>query len=278
MQQRVSIIPLGPAESRVDLQKVIRQLNQAQSIYAFELGDALNNLPPPSRTRPDGRNFSPQYDPDQLFKYIADHRDVAASNVSATFGIVDSEVFDDLYSTVSRDNSLGLVSLRVTSLPEILRLSHRTKEQYVELEIGAQLLAMQYRRRAGISADPTECAPPWHIERRDCLFDYFGLSPLNIQKIMAPRISQQVKADFIDRELPGRYVSASMAIVKRASTTRWTQVLLRLPDDGLVMLCAGGILGLVASMLPSADTWAWAAFLATPTAIVSARVWRLKRR
>src|SRR5688572_10069485 len=112
------------------------------------------NLPAPTILTTQAGNPPPQYDPNQLFRYLWRHR--GRENLILV-GIVDNEIFDDLYSTVDKKNLMVLVSLRTRLLSRVLEISKKTVEQYVTLEIGTQLLAIQYRRITKLSADPLKC-------------------------------------------------------------------------------------------------------------------------
>lgn len=208
------VIPLGPFE-RLDFAGLIWDLNHIQGVYDFQLDDPLHNLPAPTERAANWRNVSPQYAPVTLFSYMNSHR---PSPEHIRVGTIDAEVYHDLYSAVDAESSMLIVSGRVSGLPQVLAASRKTLQQFVALdEIGAQLLCIQYRRRVGLSADPGECAKPWHIERRNCLFDYYGLAEQNVTKLASPRISDVVAADFTEAEVPERYISASMTIVRGAN-------------------------------------------------------------
>jgi hypothetical protein len=272
--QAVIIVGLGPVSRRVNLTRVVSRLNRAQREYTFDLDDPLLNLPPPTMANPTG-NYLPQYDAKELFGYLDRHRASPQAD-SIVFGVIDSKVFDDLYSTIDCDNRYGVVSVRTSSLTDVLAESRKTIEQYVELEISAQLLAIQYRRRATIHADPSQCAAPWHIDRRDCLFDYYGLSKGNVQKLIAPRLSERVIADLRDLEVPQRQIDASLAIVGRSSRTKWVEIVKRAPSDPTTALAGGGVIGLSASVIPS-QPGLWGLFAAGSLAVI-ARLAIMKRK
>jgi hypothetical protein len=246
--QQVRLIPLGTATRRVGFDKLVESLNGVQQWYEFVLDDPLRNLPPPTIPHPAG-NFLPRYDSAELFNYMKIHR--SGGPGSLPFGVIDSEIYDDLFSTTDIDNTAGIVSTHVTSLKEVLALSQKTVEQYIELEIGIQLLAMAYRQRASIRADPAECALPWHIDRRECIFDYYGLSAGDTQKLTSPKISERSMAELRQLEVPQTQIDATLAIVKIASTTMWREVLRRAPSDPVVALGAGAVLGMMAGLVPS---------------------------
>lgn len=271
------MIALGPVASRVDINRVRTDLNDAQRVYEFVVYDSLLNLPVPTVARPDGRNLPPAYAPDALFEYVWTHRGTTRGTPPVLFGVIDTEVFDGLYSAIDRSNRMGVVSLCVDSLPDVLSASRKTREQYVELEVGAQLLAIQYRRRAGLSCDPGGCDKPWHIERRDCLFDYFGLTADDVQKLISPKLSDQVLAEFRAAEVPQRYIDASLAIVRKASTTLWSEVWSRLPADPVVTLSLGAILGLAAALIASAAGLLVVTCFGVAVALIGGRVAQLKR-
>ena len=108
----------------------------------------------------------------------------------ATVAVVDSEIHDELWSTVSSDNFWILVSTRVEEMPIILEATRSSYAQYIAHEVGAQLLCIGIRRALAISVDPEVCGEPWHIERRSCLLDYFGLDPQDVSKFTRPELCE----------------------------------------------------------------------------------------
>jgi hypothetical protein len=278
MTTTVRLLPLGPVYERVNIRAIADNLNSTQRLYQFTVDDPLLNLPQPTVYTPALGNVSPQFDAAELFEYILRHRGMHLSSNVIIVGIIDTEVYDELFSTIDRANTMILVSTRINNLPVVLAQSRKTYEQYVALEIGAQLLAIEYRRRAGIFADPKTCAKPWHIERRNCLFDYYGLDPANVQKLISPKISDQVLAEMRAAEVPQRAIDASLAIVKKAATTMWLEVFRRAPSDPIVALGIGAVIGLSASIVANLDAARWAAFTAVAMLVIFGRMVRLKRK
>jgi len=275
---RVGIVALGPIFERLNLVHLIRDLNKSQSLYVFALEDPLTNVPAPTIPR-EHPTDSPQYSPDELFKYIHAYRGQFSNtpdNPRVLVGIIDSEIYDEAYSVIDRTNSMILISVRISDLRDILQKSHKTYNQYVRLEIGAQLLALQYRKLANISADPTICEKPWHIERRDCLFDYYGLAPENVQKLISPKISIQVLSDFRQVELPESYMDASLKIVRSASKTIWGEVLRNAPQDPYVVLITGAVLGLVASIFANQTKFLWFFYIGVAVVLIILRLLKIR--
>lgn len=282
MLHRVLVISLGPAQERVGLRGLVKLLNEVQDQYEFAVGDDLLNLPPPSRPREDGRNDPPQYAAKDLFEYMKKHREAGET---VLVGVIDSEVYNELFSATDADNSAIVVSMRVDGLPRLLKLTRKTWEQYVALEIGAQLLAIQYRRNAALSADPEECEAPWHVDRRNCLFDYYGLSEDDVglsedkvSKLLSPKLSDQTLTEMREAEVPRSLIDATLNIVRGASRTRWRTVARRVLRDPVVTIALGAGLGLIASVLAQGDARIWAPCLAVAFLIVIGRILLLKYR
>lgn len=246
-QVLVGLVQLGNIEDKVNLHEVAIELNAAQDVYVFEVRDPLFNLPDPDRHEPGNPAAQPQYDANKLFSYLRAYR-TPASDTEIQVGVIKHKIYYNMYSLISPTNDAIIVTLRVPQIDQILQKARKTFSQYVELEIGAQLLALWYRRCAKLSYAPEECGEPWHKARWNCLFDWYGLDPDNIGKLMAPQVCDQVKAMLAKVELPNRFIKPSLAIVKKATKTKWSVIISHLPDDPLFTLVCGALIGHLMSL------------------------------
>ena len=255
-RQQVFLVALGPLNNKVDLEHLASLLNKHQLFYRFDVLSSLQNLPYPAIPRP-GNNL-PAFHPDQLFEYMEEKRRSAGGDVLLA-GVIDSEVHDDLYSTSDRFNRACIVSLRTDNLAEVIAESGKTYEQYVALELAAQLLSIQFRRAAGISADPCACVSPWHEERLNCLFDYYGLTSGNVTKLIEARLSSHVVAEMEAHDVAQDRIEATMSIVNRVTGRHFRETIEFVLKDRATVLVIGGLTGMLASQaveLPGDSTLA----------------------
>lgn len=274
---RVKILPIGPVAARLDLETLLKRMNAAQVVYVFSLGDALLDPPAPTIPRSDGTNGSPEYDADRLFEYMAVGRKLSDDQTAITCGVVDSEIFDDLWSVSDRTNTMILVTTRVSSLPGVLRVSRRPLEQYVELEIAIQLLTIDYRGRVGLSVPPNRCGLPWHVERLGCLFDYYGLSEQNVQKLVAPRLSDRVSRDLVAAGVEASSTNATLALARDAAKVTDRELTLQALSDPAVGLTGiGVIVGLTVAIVSTMSWNWWLGLVAISLTTLSTRLYQLR--
>lgn len=247
---------LGDVSHHVNVDRLASRLEDVNTIYKFRVLDPILVLPEPTLQPAQGRNYSPQFDAAVLFALLKKHSQ--RTLVDIVVGIIDSEIYDELFSTNNSENDAVLVSLRSPTLPEILERSGRTPLNYVGLEIAAQLLCIQYRRKIGQPSDPGKCSPPWHIQRLNCLFDWYGISPTNVTKLQRPQLSLLARQYFEDAQVSPAVVDNGLRMAKAITRRDHHTIFSLLARDPLLGVILGAIFGWAASgasLWPSVSAW-----------------------
>lgn len=180
----VELISIGSsAATKLDLAWVARAV--AQPHLPATARAPITDLPLPSGPQPPYTS-SRQYEPQQLFDLVEALAPPPAGWVSCA--AVDHEVYNEVFSCTDSTGRFIVISLRNSTLHTILAAAGSTLEQYFMLELALQLLAIRYRQ---LNANPTpghNDVRPWHLDRRGCLFDYFGISPQDTAKLVNPKL------------------------------------------------------------------------------------------
>ena len=245
----VNVIPLGGINHRIDIGNLVRSLNRVQEQYRFQLLPSITNLPKPSHKATPGS--VPQYDSTELSSHILSQTSELGDQIRVA--IIDHEVFDEYYSVVDETNNIIVVSTRSGDLREILGNARKTIHDYMTLEIGAQLLALAYRRTIGEGFPPLECAPPWHEARQECIFDFYGLSAENTSKLMHPELCGYCANLFKTGGVSDATIQATLAIVAEAARLKLrTLATLTFSKDPVLVLFGGASVGSVLGMATEA--------------------------
>jgi hypothetical protein len=270
---RILIGALGTIAHKISLTTLCDSLNAAQSAFFFRPND-------PAKINSEGHTKegnSLYYFPDDLFSETHQISLNRNQEKYIRFWITDNEVFENLFSCTDQSNSVAIISLRSHHLKSILDATHKSFLDYVELEIAAQLLCLIYRRSIGISAAPTACVAPWHIDRRNDLFDYHGLHPENVQKLMEPSLDPISMASFREANVPMSQIEACLSIAQSASKYSLQEKFIRaFHNDPWFSLCGGAVLGFCASVFSTWSVKWWLGFVLFMLAILSWRVLRAK--
>ena len=193
------------------------------------------------------------FDPETLSAFL--DSSARRGGLYATVAVVDSEIHDELWSTVSSDNFWILVSTRVEEMPIILEATRSSYAQYIAHEVGAQLLCIGIRRALAISVDPEVCGEPWHIERRSCLLDYFGLDPQDVSKFTRPELCEACLSLIEVAQVDDARVASCIAIAEWARRRSWLQIRKELLSDPALLLGLGGLIGTAGSYVTSNVSW-----------------------
>ena len=174
---------MGPPIPELDLSKVVSMANKSTDIFNFSLGDRINTV------------GSPDQDGQYGFSYLADNLkgNRAEKDLDVLIGVIDSQIYDELYSSTDEDNKCIIISVK--NVKSILDRARKSYTDYLLCEIGAQLLAIELRRtKKNISIVPEDCGQPWHKETKSCLFDYDENRDDTFKKLMSPQLCTKCKA------------------------------------------------------------------------------------
>jgi hypothetical protein len=258
----------------LDLLLLRKRLQRSTSLYTFEVLDPIHLLPEPTEEPAQGKGFSPQFNPHALFLLLESHPERRRTDF--VVGVIDSEVYNELFSTINPLNDSILISLRTRTLPLILQKSGRSITNYVGLELAAQLLCIQYRSSAGATNDPTQCNPPWHIQRLNCLFDWFGISPTNVTKLLRPSLSPFARQYFAQASVPATVVDDGVEMARYMTRLDARAVFSQLAPDPFLAVVMGALVGWAASFLTSANgPWGQIVFASIAVLVVGWRVYVL---
>ena len=199
--KNVTLVQMGPLVPNFDLEKVRHMANKAQKVFTFTVGDQITTVG--STDRDEQYKFN---DLSQTLKQRSEE------DINVLIGVIDSKIHNELYSGVDGDNQLIIVSL--ADIRNMLQLSRKGYNDYVLCEIGAQLLAIEYRRIRSISFDPEECGVPWHEETLSCLFDYDENRDHTYKKLMSPKLCAKCKALLAEANVGMSVQTACVNIVK----------------------------------------------------------------
>jgi hypothetical protein len=249
----IGLVAFGDISHHLDVKRLAKRLNRSSPAFCFTALQSVTDIPVPTMPPAKSGTSSPQYAADALFALLRSHG--SSRTFDILVGIIDSEIYDEMFSLLDPANRLILISTRTPHIQTILAKSNRTFYNYVGLEIAAQLLCALYRLKVGIQTRPEECQPPWHIERLNCLYDWYGMSPANVTKLLRPRISPRALAYFNAASLSPVYI-LSIEIMSRSLTRNTLSVLLRrLGPDPYVSLILGSVLGFATSTLSTSTLW-----------------------
>ena len=170
----VRLVELGPMRDGLDLARVAKRANRAQSLYHFLVGEPLS-VP----TEPDAGDG--QY----TFQELAGRLTVrGVGSAQLLVGVTDHSIYDELFSAVDEDLSCILIS--TADIGDVIDADRTTAAGYVLFEIAAELLTIEYRRLTNQKSDPTTCELPWHIVRKSCIFDYDSERKHTGEKMLKP--------------------------------------------------------------------------------------------
>lgn len=206
---------IQPADmgSRCNLRSLGQRLNRVQSQIKFEFVDSEFNLGEPSGIKSVSEPVN--YTVADLRAAIT--KSEIVDNADTIICVIDHELIDEYFSFISYDNQVIFVSTRLAILDGALVISNKGIEEYVMLEIGAQLIALLVRRALDIHVLENECAPPWHLARRHCVFDFHGLGPGDGEKLMQPRLCGGCEDYVRSADVSSDLVNASLAIIQDAA-------------------------------------------------------------
>jgi hypothetical protein len=242
MIETVRLLSVGTSASeKIPMSGLAKKLSSKVDLN-FVVLDTITVLPLPEAPAP-SYTTSSQYKRKQIFKLVRSAQDVASNAV--TCSSIDHEVYRELFSTVDKSGEIIVVSLRNSTLHEVIRAANSTLEQYFLLEMSLQLLAIQYR-------DSYNIAPgsmlPWHLDRRRCLFDYFGLSPEDTAKLDGPRLCDECKSKIEgDHELKAFYRKIQ-DVLKLVTERRLAFKLRRFFGDPIVSFLSGALIGVIPAL------------------------------
>ena len=211
--------------------RLVRAANRSQKFYHFEDSDPVQSLGDPDE---DGA-----YGIDSLINVLVNSR--AEADDKILVGIVDATMGDEHFSAVDRDNRCIVVS--IDEIQPILEKTSTTVEGYVLVEMAAQLLTIDYRRRANVSVAPDECGPPWHGDTRPCLFDYCEKRDYSGKKLMDPNLCDECRAKLTQANVPQRVLAASTGMFNRGVKRSLLGTLDDFRKKRFVMFILGAVVG-----------------------------------
>lgn len=246
--RHVTLVAVGTSAARkLGISGMVTQLNSLQGVsMTFTELPAISRLPLPDKPAP-FYTSSNQYASEQLIDLIKDtYGEPKPGDVICA--AIDHEIYNELFSTIDVPGRIILISLRNSTLHQILQAARSTLEQYVLLEMSLQLLSARYRSLLPTNyQNSEECAPPWHLDRRQCLFDYFGISPQDTSKLRKPDLCESCQVIFTaNGDLLEFYqrIAPILRLVARRPISRRVESLLADPVNAF-------ILGAVAGAIPS---------------------------
>lgn len=229
----VEIIQMGPLASGLNLKEVIRVAEKSQKHFQFILGNPINTLGEP--------DTEGEYRVSDLAKLLEARRTQSCADVAV--GVTDSPLYWELFSGIDKASNSVVISTSPTD--PLLAKVNKSKAAYVLVEIAAQLLAIEYRRLKNISAEPEDCAPPWHGETKLCLFDYCGDPPQTVKKLITPKLCPQCLALLDSANVRESVKKACLNLAKRAVRAKFLHQLLTVLGHPLVGFFFGGAFSVV---------------------------------
>lgn len=225
----VQLVGMGPLPSGLNLGKVVRVANKVQHHFCFVMGDPINNLGEPDA---DGG-----YRVANLAGLLEKRRQAARAEVA--IGVVDSQVLIELFSGVDKESKNVVIS--TDAMADILARTKNSLAAYVLMEVAAQLLTIEYRQQTNMSAEPEDCAIPWHNEMKSCLFDYCNERSQIGKKLIAPTLCAACDAALESANIRKSVKEACLKIVKEAVRPRFVNILREVLGDPIGRFLFGGL-------------------------------------
>ena len=229
----VQIIKMGPLAQEFNIGRIKKRGNQAQNYYSFGVGDEITALGVPE----DGR-----YTADSLLKLLGQNR--GSTDIDVLIGVVDCQIYDDLFSAVDKDNKCIIISTQANNIRGIVEKFKTTIEAYVLVQIGAQLLTIEYRRAINTTADPEDCEPPWHEETRSCVFDYSDDFEHTAKKLIALSLCESCKALLTEGNIRFSVKSACIDIVNLGVKTKLPALITEVLEKRVMGYLFSGLAGM----------------------------------
>jgi hypothetical protein len=224
----VEIIQMGPLTSDLNLREVTKVANKSQKHFHFLLGNPLNSLGEP--------DTEGEYKVADLAKLVEARRTQSCADIAV--GVTDSPLYWELFSGI--DSASNNVVISTSGTDPLLAKVNKSKAAYVLVEIAAQLLAIEYRRLVALSAEPEDCAPPWHGETKLCLFDYCGDPPQTVKKLITPKLCLQCLALLESANIQESIKKACLNLAKRGVRARFLHQLLTVLGNPILGFFFGG--------------------------------------
>ena len=253
----VEIVPLGPISHEQIIDTAVRRANRGQRNYRLAVGEPVVSL-----GGPDGRG---RY----RFAHLAERMIAArqSSNTDILVGVIDQPLCDELFSGTDRESLAIVVSL--DSITDLLQSTGKSPADYLLVEIGAQLLTIEYRRATGLQVDAEHCALPWHRETRSCIFDYCDDRPQSSKKMMEPQLCSACRAALEKANVRHSRVAAAVRIVQRGVDPRAVRLLRDASSRPLIQFLFGGFLFATAQGVAQQLGASWWAIPAADAAVVT---------
>lgn len=219
---------MGPLTSDLNLREVTKVANKSQKHFHFLLGNPLNSLGEP--------DTEGEYKVADLAKLVEARRTQSCADIAV--GVTDSPLYWELFSGI--DSASNNVVISTSRTDPLLAKVNKSKAAYVLVEIAAQLLAIEYRRLVDLSAEPEDCAPPWHGETKLCLFDYCGDPPQTVKKLITPKLCLQCLALLESANIQESIKKACLNLAKRGVRARFLHQLLTVLGNPILGFFFGG--------------------------------------
>jgi hypothetical protein len=245
--EAIRLLPVGSSVSRkLDFLRLSEDLSLPKTPYRVDVLEPITDLPLPLGDHPP-YTASLQYRAEQLFALVDS---IYSGDVSSIIcAVIDHEVYNELFSTVNAAGTIVVVSTRNSTLHAVLSAAQSGLAQYVVLELAVQMLAVTFRRIIEVGTpDPERCDPPWHLDRRGCLFDYFGISPNDVQKLTKPQFCAQCTEMLANRPELVAELAKLDELLSFVSDRAWTLNLRRFLGDPINAFAAGALAGITPSL------------------------------
>ena len=203
----------------LDLSAVVRAGNAVQSSFLFTLGQKMDSVGEPrvvGDPRVDGT-----YDFATLAVRLLSSR--ASPDIDVLVGVVDVEIFDELFSAIDENSKCIIVS--IDNIEDILRRTNASYTGYILVEIAAQLLTIALRRTMKDVVKPEDCGPPWHQETKACLFDYSEKRDHTGKKLIEMSVCDACEAAFSAANIPASVKDACMATLCFVHRMSWARAM-----------------------------------------------------
>lgn len=226
---KIEIVQMGPPPDNLNLKGVVKTANRAQEYFNCVLGDPINTLGSP--------NTDGEYTVTQLATLLETRR--RQNNAETEIGVIDAPLYDELFSGV--DAASNNIVISITPVESLLSGINKSKADYVLLEVGAQLLTIEYRRQTNLSVEPEVCERPWHKETRSCLFDYCDHPPHTLKKLKEHRLCAECQSILESANIRGSVISACRDIVKKGVQAKVLNILRDVFSDPFGRAAFGGL-------------------------------------